>query len=166
MSPLDLLAPSVSTRVGRTFDFMRVAEEEIAKHGGRANSAFGLLYPGILLGYGEELYRAHAREIFARLDRGEDVEPGTKAEVLAVLSKASLKRPPDSTTAALQEQLFAELFPSKVVTGEPTREPWSGAARDVFEDLKRKVALSSPRSSKPTRDVLPPKRRGRKVGAF
>lgn len=152
---LMLDAGALPNFMGRIFDRMAIAEEEIDRAGGEATLAFGDLAPGLLADFSEDLYRAHVRELLGRHEKGEDMRPGTKAEALVILSHASLKRPPDRNTAALQETLFRELFPGKwkEIDGAPTNEAWPNAAKEIFEGIQKKIAATSART--PPRETNP-----------
>lgn len=135
--------------IGRAFDLMEVAEQEIARAGGRKGNAVweAWLELGFLVEHGEELYRLHCRELIRRAKDAccacdDCMRPATKAEVLAFLSNASLKAPPARDPAALQARLFCELFPDSVVAretedhmkvgsspGKETQEPAKGRRR-------------------------------------
>lgn len=106
--------------VSRAFDLMGIAEREIAlavaaaggkkEKGNRIWDAFALLRPGALSDYGDELYRAHCRELLARCEAGLDTQLGTAAEACAVLSESSLKAPLDSAHMRAYEDVFQACF--------------------------------------------------------
>ena len=96
-------AAGVLSLVRSMFAAMTWAEEEIATamrehptHADRLWHAQGLLCPTADELHKELLYRAHARELLARVAAGGDTRPGTAAECLAVLSRASLDAPLNS----------------------------------------------------------------------
>ena len=106
--------------IGRSFDLMEIAEDEITKAQRQYPEAkdaiwrsFRLLVPGYLSDYPEALYRTHCQEILKRVAHGVDTRPGTKAEILVGLSQWSLEHKPDTVTAALMGKLFAEIFPER-----------------------------------------------------
>ena len=108
MSP----AVNLGTPHEEIFALMEIAEEEL--RGRDRPGLFMLLTPGVLVKLHPELYRGHVRELLARVEAGQDTRPGTKAEVLAYLSMASLKAPLNSTGEALMASLWSELFPGQL----------------------------------------------------
>lgn len=98
-------------RVARVFDFMGIAEEELARLGVKRKGDLAALFPGEFLHYDEELYRHHARELVERMRRDQRTSLGTRAEVLLTMMKASLVSPLTRAGQAVYEHLFAELFP-------------------------------------------------------
>ena len=156
--PVGKLREVVPAGVWRTFELMRVAEEQIevakVKYGpARHNAlhrAFSLLCPPLQLrNKCEALYVAHCAELLGRVARGtdgnhcpgkpEDTTLGTKAEVLAALSDASTLAPPGQQFSALMESLSAEL--GFAIPGEPVREPWPHASDEMLYECRRKVAV-------------------------
>ena len=141
--------------VRRTFEFMEIAEEEIAKAEKRytrdkvtracIHDVFGHAQPGQLLRYSDVLYRAHVRELCFRAEHSTfdkakaDMAPATKAEIVAALSEGSLLAPLDQQHAALYEELFCEIFGKYVGKGdERTREPWPGASAELLHTMRQK----------------------------
>lgn len=59
----------------------------------------------------EVLYRAHCAELVERIATGGDVLPLTRAEVLGLLSEASLRHPLSHRDAVLMESLAREILP-------------------------------------------------------
>ncbi len=126
---------------------MGVAESVMVRAKAPAE-AFKLLVPLGFVAYSLKLYRAHCEELVARVKAGQDTRPGTEAEVIMVLSKASLARPPGRTEAALYERLFRKVFPGKVTHGgqpqapdEPiAREEYPGVCDELLATLRRKAA--------------------------
>lgn len=106
------------------FDLMKVAEDEIelAKRGQpldvvrRVHESFPVLSPCEELGgdCNPEVYRAHCRELLARVTEGAsdaDINLRTKAEVMMLLSRASLKSPLNTDGCDLYASIFREVFP-------------------------------------------------------
>lgn len=104
-----------------TFRRMDIAEEEIRD----AKAEYPLLAECIdktfrylcptppLLHVSDDVYRFHCREVIDRIIENDEIEKATKAEVLGMLSEASLKAPLTHTATLLYEQLFTLFFPAK-----------------------------------------------------
>lgn len=145
LKALDLNIP-ISIR--RAFDFMEIAEEEIAKAQKRVrdkearkriHDVFGDAQPGQLLKYSDVLFRAHVRELCERARREESTAPATKAEVVAALCEGSLLAPLDQQHAALYEELFFEIFGRYVGDAKDrTREPWPGASAELLHTMRNR----------------------------
>jgi len=143
----DLLGP-VGGRILRVFECMEIAEEEIAAAierypvlGVAINAAFKHLYPTRALdGARDEVYRAHCRELLERVADGEDVRPGTKAEVMMTLSRLSQHAHLTEAAGALYRELFDELFPGEM-SWEPgvLSEPYPGATEEALLTARRKL---------------------------
>jgi len=143
-----LKALNLPNTISRTFDFMKIAEEEIAKAEKRVrdkatraciHDVFGHAEPGQLLRYSDALYRAHVRELIERAKTGDDMSPATKAECVAALSEGSLLAPLDAQHSALYEDLFYEIFGHYV--GQPkqrVREPWPRASAELLHTMRNK----------------------------
>lgn len=134
--------PSVLTN---TFRSMEIAEQEINKAKGRwprkkdaLHKSFRLLMPGPLSGVREEVYRHHCQEILERVVKDEDTTLATKAEMMVAISEFTLKIPINSTMAALYERLFLEVIPRAKLEGEPTREPYKGAAEEMLQQMRKR----------------------------
>lgn len=107
-----------------TFRRMEIAEDEIA----RAKEAFPLKAEAIHNAFrylcptkpleclSDDVYRQHCRELLKRIVDGADLRLGTAAEVLALLSAASLEAPPTRTAAVLYWQLFKRVLPEQSST--------------------------------------------------
>lgn len=116
-----LLGAPLGGLLDETFRLMEVAEEEIAQAKGRSpehaeklHGGFAVLCPSEpLRGIGENLYRAHCRELLDRVREGHDTRAATGAEVVAVLSALSLQAPLDRPATFLYWQLFSALFPTE-----------------------------------------------------
>lgn len=146
----DLVPSALSTRIARAFEYMKITEEEIRRARAlaqddavahRLHASFGLLWPGELLNLTPEVYRHHCRELLGRIERGDDVRPGTDAEVLWMLVQTSLAAPLNANGCALYDRLFVSIFgrlPPEC--GEPTREPWPGAAEEMLHGARRRLA--------------------------
>lgn len=101
--------------IGRIFDFIDIAEEELAAAGvpRKRKGALSELFPGPFLYLDEELYRSHAREIAQRMTRNEDLEPGTLAEVMLAMMQASIAAPLTRSGQAVYEYVFSQLMPDE-----------------------------------------------------
>lgn len=135
------LGDRVVGTVARLFELMAVAEAEAAKAG--RPDAFRFLCPTpVLRGKSVEFYRAHVREMLGRLQRGEDLEPGTDAECLCVMFNTALVAPLRQDGQAVTEWLFAQVFPdraSEVGCGR-TPERWEGQVLEDVAQLRRRPA--------------------------
>jgi hypothetical protein len=92
-----------------------------------------------LLGLDDRVYRHHCRELIGRAKRGADTRPATDAEVMAALSAMSLRAPLGSTAASLYEELFRRVM-GRRVAGPSPREPWTGAKRELLDQMRRRLA--------------------------
>ena len=119
---------------GREIEEAKKALEGDAKQ--RAHDAFHLLMPGDLAGYSPAVYRDHCREMIARSVAREDVRPGTRAEVLTLLSRLSLKAPLARDHFALAMRLSREVFGKDFEEGQPERESRAGAVDELFSELR------------------------------
>lgn len=83
-------------------------------------STFLVLQPTVYLASKTRLYRPHVVELLGRVVERGDLRDPTRAEMLGLVSEASLVTPPTSRAAALYFRLFRELFPERP---------------DIFEEL-------------------------------
>lgn len=147
---LDLIAAEGASgpvaAVGRAFDLMGIAEEEISAAKARApartrgvvDACFAALRPRVEMT--DSVYRAHCRELLRRAARGEDLRDATSAEMLTAVSGASLKAMLDSTGCALMARLFARVFPERADLAEGVgREPFPGAVDEAEAALARRM---------------------------
>lgn len=143
----EIIGEAVSGRIGQTFRCMSIAEEEIKdakrrwpRRARRLNAAFGILMPGDLVTAGDRLYRAHCQELLGRVMRGEDIVPGTDAECMFVLMRASLAAPPDGDHARAYGRLFAACFPDHAdITKGLGRESYEGRVDEIIAHLREKI---------------------------
>jgi len=144
-----LLPDDLATVFHNTFAMVKLAEEEIdkakAQHPKHADKillhkTFKLMAPGILLTYGEALYRAHCRELIRRVLKNRDTRPGTDAEMLAMFSATSALAPFNARAVAAYETVFARVFPEKAASlGKMSTEPWQGSTREIIDDMRKKL---------------------------
>jgi hypothetical protein len=144
---LDKMAPLLGPDVTGMFKLMGMAEEEIAYaikmdplNEIKIHDSFCLLCPRMVLfgGRHPDLYRHHVRELIARHVAGEDTRPGTKAEVLATLSKTSLMANLIPSAHLLMQNLMAEIFPSyEQPDGWEPQEEIPGSVDDALEKCRR-----------------------------
>lgn len=123
----------------RVLELAIVCDEECGR-AGAAPSTFAACFPTALVSDSERLYRAHVREMCERDARGDDLRPGTLAEVLGALSKASLEAPLDACGAALYEHVFERLFPDDVPEGRRALEQWEGQVAESLAHARRILA--------------------------
>jgi hypothetical protein len=132
--------------VTAVFTAMSIAEEEIgAIPRLQQGDLFLHLVPtAALRGKSPEVYRAHARELVERRRAGEDLRPGTDAEIMAALSDMSLKAPLTRNAQALYEQLFTAVYGEdvarRVLGGAADKGSWAGAVSELRHEMRRKLA--------------------------
>lgn len=127
------LPPNFPRALSSLFAAMAIAEEEIEacklrhpRQAERIHDAFQYLTPPpVLQEFDDTLYRAHARELLERVAFRVSLGPGTKAEVLAALSLASLAAPLSRVETRLAERNFRSLFPgeAEAVLGPAAEAP-------------------------------------------
>ena len=132
---------------GRTLDLMEVAEEEIEAARQRAGEtergplwgAYMLLSPPRdLRPYPDALYRAHCREILARVAAGSDTRPATFAQIAAMCERSSQDAPLTEDAGALYWRAFRYCFPEEAARlGYDFRESYPGRI-DELESWARK----------------------------
>jgi len=136
---------------------MELAEEEIAAakkahplEADLMHRAFAVMCPSaVLRDGGEEIYRAHCRELLERVHLEKDTRLGTTAEVVAVLSTMSFRAPLDRHATVLYWELFESLFPTDAErirgeAGTPTADAFDREQAHVLEQkLRRKLSVSS-----------------------
>lgn len=141
------LPDGVFSTIGKVFDLVAVAEQEIERaikeHPSKANelrAAFQEhLFPGELARFSDRVYRAHACEVLQRIADGKDPKPGTMAECLVALSLASLKAPLSSSYTAAMEKAFVYVFPEKHTEPRVGREAWAGETEEILTELRKKI---------------------------
>ena len=109
--------------LGSTFRRMDIAEDEIARakqthplHAAKLHDAFRALCPTTpLRSISHTIYRNHCRELLERIVTNADLKPGTDAEILSILSEASLVAPPTRTAAVLYWRLFRRILPAQAL---------------------------------------------------
>ena len=139
------------------FALMTVAEEELSAARRRhpfaefaIQKSFALLEPDARLFVNKhaEIYRAHCRELLARVAAGaskKELRLGTRAEVLCVMTGFSLEHPPGPQGAALMSTLFVEIFPKVAQPDGPILEPWPGATDELLGAVQRKIERETTR---------------------
>lgn len=140
--------PGVFSEIARTFDLMAVAEEVILaerkarkpRFRERVRSCFKLLMPGALKGFGDDLYRHHCREIIQRAVAAEDTRPGTRAEVLAAISGATLASRLDHDVELLALTIANDIFPGRGLLDERSREEIPHALEEHLARFRKKLA--------------------------
>lgn len=140
-------AGAVGNRIGRAFALMEIAEEELARafpaRVGEPPGIFRMLASsGAMSTLGDDVYRAHARELIDRARGGSPLKvllPLTKAEMMMGFHLSSLDAPLNAVAFATFVRLFAELFPAKAAELAEVVEPVGWLAEEVDATL---VALS------------------------
>lgn len=150
----DLFPPACGRAIANAFRRMEVAEEEIraavARYPNKAaeiDGAFPYLCPtAVLKELGDEVFRAHCREMLERAAQGHDMDRGTTAEVLAVLSRGSEVAHLSRIGTLLYRELFWRLFPEEAAVletsqGGPKPDEYElECMADLEEELRRRVA--------------------------
>ena len=149
---IDPSGASFWSNISGLFDQMEVAEDEIAKAQNRHPdakeklwNAFRLMQPGVLLGFPDELYRAHCRELLERIYQDLDTRPGTQAECLVAFSEMSLVAPLRHDAELAMKHLFVSLFPNQAAQWDvvPTYETYQGATNEILAQVRSKAAVTS-----------------------
>lgn len=132
--------------IGKTFELLGVAEEEISRvkkrYPNRApviDAFFMDLAPDeIMLPMIEEVYRAHCRELLDRVALDMDTRVATDAELLAHLSVGSLSLPFDLDHAALMGVLCMRVLdPARTQDLIPgVQESYPGAVDELEAKLR------------------------------
>jgi len=106
--------------IGSIFGMMEICEDEITKaqppHPEQRKIVWWdgvkLLGPSAYVHDAPEpVYRAHCAELLARVAQGLNTTLGTKAEVMVMLSEASLRSPLMHTAGVLYARIFQEIYP-------------------------------------------------------
>lgn len=126
---------------------MQIAEE-LCDGAGNPPGLFKALQPTDVL-YGKDvLYKPHARELTDRALAGQDLRPGTKAEVLAGLLEASLKAPLNPSGLALAEKLFRDCTGIDL-GADIGREDYPGHLDEMLAEASHKLRQEDRRLPKP-----------------
>jgi hypothetical protein len=120
---------------------METAQRLCKEYGDPPGLFLALQPPGILRDM-HVLYEPHAKELCERCKAGEDLRPGTKAEVLAGLMHTSLKTPLTSSGMALTERLFRECTEHDVGI-DVGREAYPGELDELLAEARRKLRVES-----------------------
>jgi hypothetical protein len=154
---LALMGP-VGGSIGRIFDLMEVAEEELKRAGQPKGMFMALLPPESMRDLIPDVYRSHCRELLARHKAGKSLEDPTRAELLCAVADVSLKAPLNATGAAAYMRLAKEvlrdergrsLIPPDLLEDLP-REPYKGAVDELLSGLHRRLFVPG-RQAEPTR---------------
>ncbi len=135
--------------VQSAFDQMAIAEQEMhaytvqfPKRGDAVDQSFVQLRWTLGTIAPEAVYTAHVRELLMRVVEGKSLQPGTKAEVLMLLSESSLIAPLDARSAALYVELFEDFYPDAIEQRPLTiHEPWAGSSSELLDELRRKAKM-------------------------
>lgn len=146
---LSRMEPFLGPEVTSMFRLMGEAEEVIAEEVAAnplqetvIQGSFCLLCPRMTLFSGRDprLYRHHCRELIHREIAGQDTRLGTKAEVLATLSKTSLMANLVQSAHLLMENLMTEIFPDYDHPGEwVAQESWPGQVHEIYGKCQRQT---------------------------
>ena len=122
----------------RAGDAGREGQAKYPGHAGRVRDCFKLLCPASgLRTCTSELYLDHCAELIRRVAKGQDTRPGTRAEVIVVLSQGSRVRPSSVLEAGLYVRLFNQVFPD--TKQKPFPEPYKGAWDELERTLRKKL---------------------------
>lgn len=138
-----------SDAVQSAFDQMAIAEREIQacavqfpECGDAINQSFVQLRWTLGTIAPETVYTAHVRELLTRVVDGKSLKPGTRAEVLMLLSEGSMVVPLSARSAALYVELYGEFYPDAFKERPLSiHEPWAGSSRALLEELRRKAKM-------------------------
>lgn len=144
----DVLGP-ITDAVQSAFDQMAIAEREMQAYtaqfpdcGDAIQQTFVQLRWTLRTVAPEAVYVAHVRELLMRVVERRSLRPGTKAEVLMLLSENSLVAPLGARSAALYVALFDELYPDAFSDRPVTiHEPWAGSSSELLDELHRKATM-------------------------
>lgn len=144
----DVLGP-ITDAVQSAFDQMAIAEremraytEQFPERGDAIDQTFVQLRWTLGTVAPEAVYIAHVRELLMRVVERRSLQPGTKAEVLMLLSETSLVAPLGARRAALYAELFDELYPDALTDRPVTiHEPWAGSSSELLDELRCKATM-------------------------
>jgi len=148
MSALTSFFGGAAAQIGRAFALMEACEEEIAaakkRHRRRAaaiDKVFGVSAPTTpVVGKGEELYRAHVREMIERAVAGTPAVDATDAELIGALCDMSQIAPLNSVAGQLYERLFLKRLPQAArKCGASTRDVFG--VDDFEREMRRKLKM-------------------------
>lgn len=144
------------SRIGRAFDLMGIATDEITafkkrfpKQHAVIHEAFAVLMPGDLVTTGDDLYRSHVRELLTRVQQGADVTPGTDAECCLCFMRVSLKAPPTAAVARAYGECFIRALPYKADgMRDMGRESYPGEVAEIVAVMRKKIGAAVGRGKK------------------
>jgi hypothetical protein len=127
--------------VVNVFQMMQIAEEELALNGlSKHKGAFlAICPPSAFRGKVEALYRAHVKELCARMVNDQSIELGTDAECLCAIMEGAARSPLRSNIVQAAERLFRAVLPShsQVLEDVPERHPEE--VNEFIEGLRKQV---------------------------
>ena len=139
-------------QVGLTFEFIKVAEEEIERaqrrhpeQAAELHRTFGFLRPDHFITYHPTIYRHHCRELLERIATGADTRAGTLAEAAIAIMQVTLATPIKRDVTILYGRLLKRFFPEQRETLNhfPTEESYPGRCDEILAKLLPK--LTAPR---------------------
>lgn len=149
---IELLSAAGGSQIASAFLALTEAEEALAEAKRRGADVTGWWMatcpPNAVISSRRELYRSFVREIVGRMERGEDIAKGTRAEVLLALSEGTMRAPLKRDHAVAMAKIFAEVFGEQAEGGmfEPgelasiaDEESYPGAAEEIIEEVARRM---------------------------
>jgi len=155
---MEALTEGLGNGFARLFEQMGIADEEWrrADMGKGKSELWNMLTPGdTFRDMHVELYRSHVRELIERERRGDDLDYGTRAEVIVGLMVTSLKAPLSQGPSALYHRLFREVMGEKVHEEAilqtqggrftPPSPEWEGQLDELEHEARRGVRTGRPK---------------------
>lgn len=91
------------------------------------------------------LFQGHVSELLKRHERGEDLRPGTMAEIAGALSKMSGVVPIDQTYSLAYWRAFEVAMPDHGLEDPDFRDQYEGAADEILSALRKKLSVPARR---------------------
>lgn len=134
----ELFTREVGDVIRWTFDVAMPTAEKVLRRYGDPPGLFVALQPTpILRGRQRKILRAHYVELCLRWKNGQDLRPGTCAEVLCGLSEASLRAPLNRAGAVLATRLAKALIGFRHVTGGGS---YPGELRELLSSCRTRMS--------------------------
>ncbi len=137
--------PAILGKLSRMLDFTTYSNDAIASAlaahpDADMSGCFEALFPpDAMLMLDSRVYRHHAHELALRFATGLDIRTLTDAELLVVVSQASLDAPLNAPHARLFHVLYEEVMGNAVCPSPP--EMYPGQTDELRTQYKRKKAI-------------------------